>query len=62
MLRFLLARLGQSAVVLFAMSFATYVLLGLMPGDPIDLMFAADPDITSDDIARLKALPASTSR
>lgn len=56
MLRFLLARLGQSAVVLLVMSFATYVLLGLMPGDPIDLMFAADPDITSEDIARLKAL------
>jgi peptide/nickel transport system permease protein len=38
------------------MSFVIYGLLGLMPGDPIDLMIQADPDLTSADIARLKAL------
>ena len=27
-----------------------------MPGDPIDLMVTADPNITAEDAARLKAL------
>jgi peptide/nickel transport system permease protein len=38
------------------MSFVIYGLLGLMPGDPIDLMASGDPNITSADIARLKAV------
>jgi len=54
--RFLAYRLVQSLVVLLAMSFATYVLIGLMPGDPIDMMFLADPGLTPEDVARLKAV------
>jgi len=38
------------------MSFVIYGLLGLMPGDPIDLMASGDPNITSADLARLKAV------
>jgi peptide/nickel transport system permease protein len=38
------------------MSFVIYGLIGLMPGDPIDLMMSADPHLTSADIARLKEL------
>ena len=38
------------------MSFVIYLLLGLMPGDPIDIMASGDPDMNSADIARLKAL------
>ena len=53
---FVIARFGQSAVVLAVMSFVIYSLLGLMPGDPIDLMIGANPNVTADDIARLKAL------
>ena len=56
MLRFLGGRLVGSLIVLLAMSFAIYVLIGLMPGDPIDLMFQADPNLTSEDIAKLKAI------
>ncbi|OHC75806.1 MAG: diguanylate cyclase [Rhodospirillales bacterium RIFCSPLOWO2_12_FULL_58_28] len=56
MIRFLCARLGQSMLVLAAMSFAIYGLMGLMPGDPIDLMISADPKITSEDAARLRSL------
>jgi peptide/nickel transport system permease protein len=52
----ILARLGQSLVVLLVMSFVVYGLMGLMPGDPIDLMIAADPHLTSADAVRLKAL------
>ena len=56
MLSFLSTRLLQSVLVLWIMSFLIYGLIGLMPGDPIDLMITADPDFTSEDAARLKAL------
>ena len=54
MLRYLTHRVLEAAVVLLLMSFCIYGLLGLMPGDPIDLMASGDPNITSEDIARLK--------
>jgi peptide/nickel transport system permease protein len=53
-LRYLTQRLLEAALVLLLMSFCIYGLLGLMPGDPIDLMASGDPNITSEDIARLK--------
>ncbi|MDH3771954.1 MAG: ABC transporter permease, partial [Nitrospirota bacterium] len=56
MVRYLGHRLVEAAVVLLLMSFVIYGLLGLMPGDPIDLMASGDPNITSADIARLKAV------
>ena len=56
MTRFILIRLVQVLVVLAVMSFVIYGLIGLMPGDPLDLMLAADPHLTAADVARLKAL------
>lgn len=56
MIRYLFERLLQSVIVLAVMSFVIYGLIGLMPGDPIDLMISADPKITSEDAARLRAL------
>ncbi len=56
MIRFLVGRLGQTAVVLLVMSFLIYLLIGLMPGDPVDLMISANPQLTPADAARLKAL------
>ncbi|MEM7024956.1 MAG: ABC transporter permease [Pseudomonadota bacterium] len=56
MLRYLSHRLLEAALVLIGMSFLIYLLLGLMPGDPIDLMASGDPNITSEDLARLKAV------
>ncbi|MFN4283989.1 MAG: ABC transporter permease [Alphaproteobacteria bacterium] len=56
MTRYVAARLGESLALLLAMSFAIYLLIGLMPGDPADMMIAADPRVTSADIARIKAL------
>ena len=56
MTRFLLTRLLQVLVVLAIMSFVIYGLIGLMPGDPINMMLAADPHLTAADVARLKAL------
>lgn len=56
MTRFVLARIVQSAVVLAVMSFVIYGLMGLMPGDPIDLMISADPRMTPEDAIHLRAL------
>ena len=49
-------RIAETVFLLFLMSFLIYALIGLMPGDPIDLMLSADPNITSEDAARLRAL------
>ena len=56
MTHFLLHRFWQSALVLVVMSFAVYSLIGLMPGDPVDLLITADPKITPEDAARLREL------
>jgi peptide/nickel transport system permease protein len=56
MARFLLHRLWQSLLVLAVMSFVIYGLMGLMPGDPIDLMISSNPQVTSEDAARLRSL------
>lgn len=56
MRRFIVIRLFQMALVMLVVSFGAYMLIGLMPGDPIDLMITANPAITSADVARLKAL------
>ena len=55
MLRFITSRLLQSALVLLVMSFIIYGLIGLMPGDPIDIMVNSNPGYTAQDIARLRA-------
>ncbi|MGB1109122.1 MAG: ABC transporter permease, partial [Gammaproteobacteria bacterium] len=52
----MIRRLFQSLIVLVVVSIASYGLMGLMPGDPIDLMISADPDIKPEDVTRLKAL------
>ena len=56
MTRHVVERLAQTGLVLAIMSFVIYGLIGLMPGDPIDVMVNADPDLTPADAARLKAL------
>jgi peptide/nickel transport system permease protein len=53
---YLLRRLIQSLAVLSLVSVLAYGLIGLMPGDPVDLMIGADPRLTSEDAARLRAL------
>lgn len=56
MSRFVLIRLLQVIAVVAIMSFIVYTLIGLMPGDPIDLMITSNPHLTPADAARLKAL------
>ncbi len=53
---FLARRAVHSLTVLLIMSFVIYGLIGLMPGDPVDLMISGDPDITAEDAQRLRAL------
>ncbi|MBR0665709.1 ABC transporter permease [Roseomonas hellenica] len=52
----ILRRLAQIAITLAILSFAAYMLIGLMPGDPIDLALIGDPRLTAGDAARLRAL------
>src|SRR3954462_2939001 len=56
MIRFTAIRLIEIAVLLALLSFVIYALIGLMPGDPIDLMRSADPRMSAADVIRLKAL------
>ena len=56
MTAFLTRRLIGMAVVLAAMSFVVFMLIGLMPGDPIDIMIASNPELTPADGERLKRL------
>jgi peptide/nickel transport system permease protein len=56
MSRYLASRAVQTVVTLALMSFVVYLLIGLMPGDPIDMMIAGDPTMKSGDAARLRAV------
>lgn len=56
MIHHVVSRSLQSLAVLLVMSCVVYGLMGLMPGDPIDLMIAGDPRLSPDDAIRLKAL------
>lgn len=54
--RYILRRVVQALVVLLAMSFIIYSLIGLMPGDPIDAMVASNPGATPEVVAHLRAI------
>lgn len=56
MTRLILSRLAQIVVTAAILSFCAFMLIALMPGDPIDLAIAGDPRLTSEDAARLRAL------
>lgn len=53
---YLINRVIQIFMVLGIMSIVIYTLIGLMPGDPIDLMISSDPNLTAEDSARLYRL------
>ncbi len=56
MSRYILRRTIQAALVLLVMSFVIYSLIGLMPGDPIDVMIASNPGATPEVVAHLRAI------
>jgi peptide/nickel transport system permease protein len=53
---YLLRRALQSFLVLLIMSFVIYGLIGLMPGDPLDIMLASTPGLTPEAVARLREI------
>jgi peptide/nickel transport system permease protein len=53
--RYLFGRTIQTAITLALMSLVVFLLIGLMPGDPIDMMISGDPSMNSADAARLRA-------
>jgi ABC-type dipeptide/oligopeptide/nickel transport system permease component len=52
----ILRRLAQILMTTAILSAVAFWLMALMPGDPIDLALAADPRLTPEDAARLRAL------
>lgn len=53
---FILRRLLQTLILIVALSYACYVLLNLMPGDPLDLLIQSNPSISAADVERLRSL------
>lgn len=51
-----LRRFFHMIVFLLVLSCVCFMLLGLMPGDPVELMIQSNPYVTSEDVARLKAI------
>jgi peptide/nickel transport system permease protein len=56
MMRLIASRLAQIIVTAAILSFCAFLLIALMPGDPIDLAIAGDPRLSAEDAARLRAL------
>lgn len=56
MRKYLIRRLLQLIPVLILISLAVFTLLVNMPGDPIDQLIFADPDITPEDVAALRRI------
>ena len=54
MARFLVRRVIQALIVLLVLSIAIYGLIGLMPGDPLDMLLANSPGATPEAIAHLR--------
>lgn len=50
----LISRLGASLATIATVSFLVFALMGLMPGDPVDLLAAGNPQMTAQDTAMLR--------
>ena len=51
---FIIRRVFQMAVVLLLLSFLVYLLIALMPGDPLDIACSSDPRCSPNNIAAMK--------
>jgi peptide/nickel transport system permease protein len=56
MVRFILRRCLSTLLVLLVMSAVIYSLIGLMPGDPLDVMLASSPGTTPEVVAHLRSI------
>lgn len=51
---YIVRRILQTLIVLVALSFVTYWLMGLMPGDPLDIACAANPHCTPETLEQMR--------
>lgn len=56
MIRFLLTRSFGAVVTLLVKSAVIFALIGLMPGDPLDMLSQANPDATPEQVAQLRSI------
>ncbi len=56
MSNYLLKRLFFNLLTFFVLSFVIFQIMALMPGDPLDLMIQSNPNMTSEDLQRLKRI------
>jgi peptide/nickel transport system permease protein len=56
MTTFITRRILQTLAVIVILSYVCFYLMSLMPGDPVDMMVASNPKMTTEDVARLKSL------
>jgi peptide/nickel transport system permease protein len=56
MKNYVFRRLLQTLALIIILSYVCFYIVSLMPGDPLELMIASNPKITSEDILRLKEL------
>ncbi|RXT21050.1 diguanylate cyclase [Rhizobium leguminosarum] len=56
MLRYTISRLLQAVLVTLVMSLLLFMLIGLMPGDPVENMLEGNPSLTPDNIAQMREL------
>ncbi len=54
MATYILRRVLQTFLVIVLLSYVCFLLMALMPGDPVELMAASNPKITAADVARLR--------
>lgn len=55
MFNFIARRIVQFVVVIILLSYVCFSMMTLMPGDPVEMMIASNPKITSEDVVRLRA-------
>lgn len=56
MLRYSLSRFLQAILVICIMSFMLFVIIGLMPGDPLENMFEGNPSLTPELMGQMREL------
>ena len=56
MISFFSSRVLGLIIVLLVKSFIIFALIGLMPGDPIDLLMSSNPNMQPEDVTKLRAI------
>lgn len=51
---YVIRRLFQTVIVVLMLSFVSYALMGMMPGDPLDIACQANPYCTPDNLDQMK--------